>query len=83
MFLCMRTTLNLDDALMKSVKKEAASSGRTMTEVVDQALRISLAPKAESGEPFRLKMVTVKGRRLPGVDLTDRAALYDLMEKRP
>lgn len=83
MLFCVRTTLNLDDELMKQVKRKAAETGRTMTEIIEEGLRESLRRARPPGaKSYRLKMVTVKGRLRPGVDLTDRDALYDLMEGR-
>lgn len=82
MLICMRTTLNLDDDLIKAVKRKAAETGRTMTEVIEGSLRESLQRPSESRPAYRLRMVTVRGRRRPGVDLTDRNALYEAMEGR-
>lgn len=55
-----RTTLILDAALYAELKKRAASEGRTLTEVVEQALRLGLAAQA----PARRARVT-----LPSYDL--------------
>ena len=83
MLRCMRTTLNLDDAVVRAVKKEALKSGRTMTEVIEDALRERLMrPKTPSALPFRLEMVTVQGSLNPGIDLNDRRNLIDVMEGR-
>ena len=81
MFICMRTTLNLDDALMLAVKSKAAETGRTMTAVVEEALREFLR-RPEATEPYRLEWRPVSGRALPGVDVNDRDALYERMEGR-
>jgi hypothetical protein len=77
----MRTTLNLDDELVKAVKKAAAESDRTMTEVIEDSLRETLL-RPPPKTPYRLKLPTFKGRLKPGVDITDRNALYDVMEDR-
>lgn len=82
MLICMRTTLNLDDDLMRVVKRRAAEDGSTMTQIIEEALRGHLSRDRERGQPFELRWVTVKGRALPGVDITDRDALYDRMEDR-
>ncbi|MDH3402616.1 MAG: ribbon-helix-helix domain-containing protein [Acidobacteriota bacterium] len=78
----MRTTLNLADDVTRAVKQEAAASGRTMTEVIETALRDALLRKAPPPTPFELRLPTVGGTPRPGVDLTDRDALYELMEGR-
>ena len=77
----MRTTIRLDDRLLTEAKIYAAESGRTLTALVEDALRESLARRRQAGarEPVRLK--TVKGNGLQdGVDLDDSASLLDLME---
>jgi metal-responsive CopG/Arc/MetJ family transcriptional regulator len=35
----MKTTLNIADSVMKELKREAARQGRTMSELVEAALR--------------------------------------------
>jgi hypothetical protein len=41
----MKTTLNIDDTVMADLKREAARQGRTMSELVETALRLLLAPQ--------------------------------------
>ncbi len=36
----MKTTLNIDDSVMERLKREAARQGRTMSELVESALRL-------------------------------------------
>lgn len=38
----MRTTLNLDDSVLREAKKFAAIQGRTLTSVIEEALRTML-----------------------------------------
>lgn len=83
MLICMRTTLNLNDALMRRAKQRAASTGQTLTRLIEEALRQRLAQEeAAAQEPFELHWVTATGELQPGVDLTDRDALYEQMEDR-
>jgi len=82
MLLCMRTTLNIEDNLMRKVKKTAAESGRTITELVEEALRSKLAGTRPESRPFEFRWITVAGKIQPGVDLADRDALTELMEDR-
>jgi hypothetical protein len=78
-----RTTVRLNDQLLVEVKKLAASSGRTVTAVIEDALRAALARRAQPRPRRRAALVTFKGRGLlPGVDLDDTAALLDRMEER-
>jgi predicted transcriptional regulator len=79
----MRTTLNIDDQLMARVKERAAASGRTITDVVEQALRAEVAGSRAQGAAFVLRWKAVSGKVLPGVDLADRDSLYQTMEGKP
>lgn len=75
----MKTTLNIDDTVMAQLKREAARQHRTMSELVETALRLLLRSEK-------------KNRRLPPlprfrsggamVDIADRNALYEAMEGR-
>jgi hypothetical protein len=80
MLICMRTTLNLDDALVRAAKQEAVTRGVTLTRIIEEALRAQLAPKPPR-ERFQLDFPVVDGRRPPDVDISDREALYDAMEE--
>jgi len=82
MLFCMRTTLNLEHQLMRDVKAKAAEEGRTLTAVIDDALRDYLRRGDETSTSFRLRLVTVPGKARDGVDLDDRDALYEVMEGR-
>ncbi len=74
----MRTTLQLDDELVVQAKIRAARSGRTLSQVIEDALQQALAPRAEPARA-RASVPTSPGRSLPGVNLDDSAGLLDLM----
>jgi hypothetical protein len=79
----MRTTIRLDDSLLREAKKAAAESGRTLTDLIEEALRVTLSPRRGGGSRKRMRLPTFRGRGpLPGVDLDDSAALLDRMEGR-
>lgn len=50
----MRTTLVLDDRLVKAAKRRAADSGTTLSEIVNDALREALRPTSDVVPPFRM-----------------------------
>lgn len=78
----MRTTVRLDDALLTEAKEAAARTGRTLTEVIEDALRQSLAAAKEASDGGPVTLPTFRGGGLqPGVDLDDSAALLSLMEE--
>jgi len=80
----MRTTIRLDDQLLAEVKQLAARTGRTLTAVIEDALRQMLARGKTTGKRSRLKLPTFRGGGLqPGVDLDDSAALLESMNESP
>ena len=79
----MRTTIRLDQPLLAEAKKVAAESGRTLTAVIEDALRESLARRKQAAKRRRVRLPTFTGVKLHrGVDLDDSSALIDLMEGR-
>ena len=77
----MRTTLDINDRLLKDAKKRAADQGVPLRAVVEAALREHLAaPRKRAG--YALRWRTEKGQLQPGVRLDDRDALFDLMDGR-
>lgn len=79
----MRTTVHLPDDLLAQLRRVAAESNRTITAVVTDALRESLARRRRTARPPRASLTTFGGSGLqPGVDLDDTAALLDVMEDR-
>ena len=77
----MRTTINLDDVLLAEAKQVAARTGRSLTAVVEDALRESLRRRQDTARQAIELPVFGEGGVQPGVDLDDGAALLDLMEQ--
>lgn len=77
----VRTTIRLDDHLLREAKAYAAATDRTLTRLIEDALREVLARREARPARRRVRLRTFKGRGLqPGVDLDSNAALLDLME---
>jgi hypothetical protein len=77
----MRTTVRLDPQLLAEAKTMAARSGRTLTSVIEDALRAAIAARRPLPRRQNVKLTVVDGHGLrPGVDLDDTAALFDLMD---
>jgi hypothetical protein len=79
----MRTTVRLDEKLLKDVKRHAAESGMTLTAVIEESLRERLARKTgrrRAGARLRLHTAGKGGLRA-GIDLDDSATLLDAMER--
>lgn len=77
----MRTTVRLDPHLLAQAKKVAAANGRTLTAVIEDALRESLSRRKTQRAGLKVEIPTFRGKGLhPGVNLDDSAALLELME---
>jgi hypothetical protein len=79
MVIHMKTTLNIDDAVMARLRREAARTGRTMSELVEMALRQLLQRRPAATVLPELPTFRSGGAL---VDLADRGALYQAMEGR-
>lgn len=73
--------MELDDGLVRRAKQEAARAGMTLRQFVEDALRARLLPRGRRRPHFRLELPIVEGTLPPAVDVADRDALYDLMER--
>lgn len=69
----------IEDSVMADLKREAARQGRTMSELVEMALRMMFGSKKQPlKKPSKLPSFPM-GRAL--VDIADRDALYRAMEE--
>jgi hypothetical protein len=75
----MKTTLNIDDTVMAQLKREAARQGRTMSELVETALRLLFRSQKKTEDLSPLPTFHSGGAL---VDVADRDALYQAMEGR-
>jgi hypothetical protein len=77
----MRTTIRLDDDLLREAKVHAAEEGITLTQLIDESLRerLSTRPQDQKTESFRLPGYG-KGGVQSGVNLDDNRAITDLMD---
>jgi len=74
----MKTTLIIDDHLMRRLKQKALKEQRTLTEFVEMALRMMLET---TQKPKNLPpLPSFKGGRAL-VDVANREALYQAMEE--
>jgi len=77
----MRTTVDIPNDLLSQAKKVAAQSNRTLSAVIQDALRESLARRRPRVRQASVSLTTFGGGGLnPGVDLDDSAALLDAMD---
>jgi hypothetical protein len=81
MGIVVKTTLDLDDELLRMAKQRAAADGVPLRRYVEDALRARMLPRSERRRKFKLNLPVVRGTAPPAVDISDRNALYDLMER--
>jgi hypothetical protein len=77
----MRTTIRLDDALLREAKAKAAKAGMSLNDFIADAVRVAVrgAARASRGGAPALPVFT-GGRGLrAGVNLDSNAALLDVM----
>ena len=75
-----RTTIDLDEGVLKELKKRAAEEGRTLQAVTNDLLKRSLHTRAY--QPFSLQLQGWAADLQPGVDILDRDALFDVLNGR-
>jgi hypothetical protein len=77
-----RTTIDLEDDLLRDLKARAAREGTTLARLVNALLRLAGITEAKGRYRFRLR--TFRGGKgpKPGVNLDSRDALYDLLDGR-
>jgi hypothetical protein len=64
MIICMRTTLVLDDTLLRQAKRRAAERNLTVSDVVNEALRDSFGRPVLAAPPFTMATYGTLGRRV-------------------
>jgi hypothetical protein len=77
----MRTTIRLDDELLREAKRAAAESGQTLTALIEGALRERLARRGRPSRRERITLITGDGVLRPGIDLSNNASVRELMDE--
>ena len=73
-----RTTLAIEDTLLRRLKEKAAREGRTLQEVANELLRQSLDTRPQRLD-YRLELEGWDAAEMPGVDVLDRDKLLDIL----
>ena len=76
----MRTTVRLDDALLREAKVRAARAGRSLSDFIEQAVRAAVL-REQAPSPAPVLPVFSGGELRPGVTLDSGADLLELMER--
>jgi hypothetical protein len=75
----MRTTVRLRGELLELAKRKAAEQGRSLTALIEDAVRHELARPA-SRKRVKIPVSKATGGALPGVDLIKTNTLEDEIE---
>lgn len=76
----MRITISVHDQLLASARQRARERGKSLGEVVEDALRRELAEPVQV-EPPAVPVFRVSGGPLPGIDLTSNRALREALDR--
>jgi len=76
----MKTTLNIADPVMAQLRREAARRNKTMSELVEAALRL-LFHSARQAKKRKLRPLPTFHGGPPRVDISNREELYDLFDQ--
>jgi hypothetical protein len=75
-----KTTLNIDDTVMARLRQEAARQRKTMSELVEAALRLLFHSTQQMKKKKLPPLPTFKGGPCK-VDIANREALYDFLDR--
>jgi hypothetical protein len=79
----MRTTVTIDDHLLRAAKQRALEREMTLGSLIEDALRLTLDHAHEGKDKQRRPPLPLSKRRggaRPGVEVADGARLRDLMD---
>ena len=72
----VRTTLILDEDLLRRAKKQAVDEGTTLTELVDRGIRMAVHEKVA---PYVVRLPSHgEGGLLPGIDLENKDQIEEI-----
>jgi hypothetical protein len=78
----MRTTISINDHLLRAAKQRALERNVTLGSVIEDALHLILDPAREGEKsPASLPLSKRRGGTRPGIDVADGARLRDQMEE--
>jgi len=80
----MRTTVRLDEGLLREAKAEARRQGTTVTALIERGLRLALAGARRRQTRGRITIPVSRstGGTRPGVNLDDSSAVLDRLDGR-
>jgi hypothetical protein len=76
-----RTTIDIDDPILKEIKAIQKREGRSMGKIVTQLLAEALVKQKPSAKTLSLKWISRPMRSL--IDLTDKEEIYRILDRDP
>jgi len=76
----MKGTLNIADPVMEQLRREAARQNKTMSELVEAALRL-LFHSTRRAKKKKLRPLPTFHGGAPLIDVSNREQLYDLLDQ--
>jgi hypothetical protein len=77
----MKTTLDLNDALLTQAKTLAAQQRTTLTRLIEEGLQLRLRAQKAPAAPRRLPVYRGKGGLAPGLDGLSNKALLEAADR--
>jgi len=78
----MKTTLDIDDRLLREAKATAAKEQKSLTRLIEEglSLRLRVGSPARRQKRFELPVSRCKGGFLSGIDPTSNKSILDAMD---
>ena len=86
MVIYMKTTVVLPDELFTAAKRCALETRRPLRELIENGLRDQLSAvraRPRKQRSIKLRWITVNGGLPVGVDIADRTAMYEMLQREP
>lgn len=77
----MKTTLDLNDALLTQAKALAAQQRSSLTRVIEEGLQLRLRAQAMPAKAVRLPIYKGKGGLVPGLDARSNKAMQEAADE--
>ncbi len=77
----MRTTLAIDDQLLKAAKRRAGQRGLTLGQFVEEALRAELAAAEPTGDAPPIPVFDGRTGLRPGIDAASNRSLLEALDE--
>lgn len=76
----MKTTLDLNDALVAEAKAAAVHQRTTLTRLIEEGLQLRLRKRHAPAESVHLPVYHGKGGLVPGIDALSNKAMLDAVD---